>query len=278
MFAKLESIEKKYEDLEKELASPDVFNDQDHYRKLTKAHADLGEVVKVFREYRSLEGDLRDNEEMLHDDDADIREMAKAEIDEIKPRLPELEEQLKLLLLPKDPLDEKNIILEIRAGTGGEEAALFAADLFRMYSRYAETKGWKMEIMSASETGTGGYKEVIASIAGDRVYSHLKYESGIHRVQRVPATESQGAHPHQRRDRGHPARGRRGRGAAGRRGPAHRRVPFVGPRRAERQHHGLGHPRHPPAHRAGGHLPGREVAAQEQGQGPQGPQGASVPA
>ena len=192
MFAKLESIEKKYEELEKELASPDVFNDQDHYRKLTKAHADLGEVVKVFREYRSLESDLRDNEEMLHDDDADIRDMAKAEIDEIKPRLPELEEQLKVLLLPKDPLDDKNIILEIRAGTGGEEAALFAADLFRMYSRYAETKGWKMEIMSASETGTGGYKEVIASIAGDRVYSHLKYESGIHRVQRVPATESQG--------------------------------------------------------------------------------------
>ena len=192
MFAKLESIEKKYEELEKELASPDVFNDQDHYRKLTKAHADLGEVVDVFREYRSLESDLRDNEEMLHDDDEGIREMAKAEIDEIRPRLPELEEQLKVLLLPKDPLDDKNIILEIRAGTGGEEAALFAADLFRMYSRYAETKGWKMEIMSASETGTGGYKEVIASIAGERVYSHLKYESGIHRVQRVPATESQG--------------------------------------------------------------------------------------
>ena len=192
MFAKLESIEKKYEELEQELARPDVFNDQDHYRKLTKAHSDLGGVVKVFREYRELENELRDNEEMLLDADPDIQEMAKAEIEGIKPRLPELEEELKVLLLPKDPLDEKNIILEIRAGTGGEEAALFAADLFRMYSRFAEGKGWKMEIMSSSDTGTGGFKEVIASISGDRVYSHLKYESGIHRVQRVPATESQG--------------------------------------------------------------------------------------
>lgn len=192
MFAKLESIEKKFEELEKELSSPDVFNDQDRYRKLTKRHSDLGEVVKVFREYRSLEQELQDNQEMLKDDDAEIREMAKAEIDEIKPRLPLLEEQLKVLLLPKDPLDEKNIILEIRAGTGGEEAALFAADLFRMYSRYAENNGWKLELMDVSETGTGGYKEIIANISGDKVYSRLKYESGIHRVQRVPATESQG--------------------------------------------------------------------------------------
>ncbi|WP_461211507.1 peptide chain release factor 1 [Desulfocurvus sp. DL9XJH121] len=192
MFAKLESIEKKFEDLERELASPDVFNDQGHYRKLTKAHSDLGEVVAVFREYRTLENEMRDNEEMLQDSDPEIREMAKAEVEAARTRLPELEDRLKVLLLPKDPLDEKNIILEIRAGTGGEEAALFAADLFRMYSRYAEERGWKMEIMSSSDTGTGGYKEIIASISGDRVYSHLKFESGIHRVQRVPATESQG--------------------------------------------------------------------------------------
>ncbi|BBD07093.1 peptide chain release factor 1 [Desulfovibrio ferrophilus] len=192
MFAKLESIELKYEELEKELSQPDVFNDQDRYRRLTKTHSDLGQVVKIFREYRSLEQDLHDNEEMLHDDDAEICEMAKAEIDAIKPQLPVLEERLKVLLLPKDPLDDKNIILEIRAGTGGEEAALFAADLFRMYSRYAETLGWKLEIMDASETGTGGFKEVIVNISGDQVYSHLKFESGIHRVQRVPATESQG--------------------------------------------------------------------------------------
>jgi len=192
MFAKLESIEQKYETLEKELSQPDVFNDKDRYRRLTKTHSDLGQVVKVFREYRSLERDLADNEEMLHDSDPEIREMARAEIESIRPRLPQLEERLKVLLLPKDPLDEKNIILEIRAGTGGEEAALFAADLFRMYSRYAEIMGWKLEMMTASETGTGGFKEVIANISGDRVYSHLKFESGIHRVQRVPATESQG--------------------------------------------------------------------------------------
>ncbi|MBU1003072.1 MAG: peptide chain release factor 1 [Proteobacteria bacterium] len=192
MFAKLESIEQKFERLEKELSNPDVFDDQTRYRRLTKTHSDLGDVVKVFREYRFLEQALRDNEEMLHDDDPEIREMAKAEIEAITPRLPELEERMKVLLLPADPLDEKNIILEIRAGTGGEEAALFAADLFRMYSRYAEIKGWKLEIMDASETGTGGFKEVIANISGDRVYSHLKYESGTHRVQRVPSTESQG--------------------------------------------------------------------------------------
>lgn len=192
MFAKLESIERKFEELELELSSPDVFNDQDRYRKLTKTHSDLGEIVKVFREYRKLEENLADNRELLNDDDEDIREMAEMEIKEIEARLPELEHDLQVLLLPKDPMDEKNIILEIRAGTGGEEAALFASDLFRMYMRYAEHNGWRTELMSASETGSGGYKEVIAAISGERVYSRLKYESGIHRVQRVPATESQG--------------------------------------------------------------------------------------
>ncbi len=192
MFAKLESIERKYEDLEKELADPEVFGDQERYRKLAKAHSDLGEIVVAFREYRGLERTIADNEEMLDDPDTDIRDMAQAEIEESRRRMPELEELLKVLLLPPDPLDEKNIILEIRAGTGGEEAALFAADLFRMYLRFAEIKGWRVETLSSSETGTGGYKEVIANVSGDRVYSWLKYESGIHRVQRVPATESQG--------------------------------------------------------------------------------------
>lgn len=192
MFAKLESLEKKYVELESELAKPEVFNDQERYRKLAKSHSDLGEVVAVFREYRDLEQSLADNKEMMQDSDPEIREMAAAEIDEIEDAIPALEEKLRILLLPKDPLDEKNIILEIRAGTGGEEAALFAADLFRMYSRYAEINSWKLEIMSESDTGTGGFKEVIANISGDKVYSHLKYESGIHRVQRVPATESQG--------------------------------------------------------------------------------------
>ena len=192
MFAKLEEIEASYLELEKELSSPDVFNDQERYKKLTKSHADLGRVVKVFREYRKLAEDLEGNREMLEEDDPEIVEMARAEIEDIEERLPELEEKLKVLLLPRDELDEKNIILEIRAGTGGEEAALFVADLFRMYSRYAEERKWKVEIMNSHETGTGGYKEIIASISGDSVYSRLKYESGIHRVQRVPATESQG--------------------------------------------------------------------------------------
>ncbi|KAB1443644.1 peptide chain release factor 1 [Pseudodesulfovibrio senegalensis] len=192
MFAKLEDIEQSYLDLEKELAAPEIFEDQKRYMKVSKAHADLGEIVAVFREYKKLSQELEDNREMLEDDDADIQAMAKAEIDDIEPRLPELEEQLKLLLLPKDPMDEKNIILEIRAGTGGEEAALFVADLFRMYSRFAESCRWKVEVMNSSETGTGGFKEIIASVSGDKVYSKLKYESGTHRVQRVPATESQG--------------------------------------------------------------------------------------
>jgi peptide chain release factor 1 len=192
MFDKLESIERSYEELERQLSVPDVFDDQDRYKKLTKTHAELKPVVAVFREYKRLAADLEGNQELLRDADPEMRDMAESEIKEIKRRLPELEEKLKILLLPTDPLDEKNIILEIRAGTGGEEAALFAADLFRMYSRLAETKGWKVEIMSEHSTGTGGFKEIIANISGDRVYSRLKYESGTHRVQRVPATEAQG--------------------------------------------------------------------------------------
>jgi peptide chain release factor 1 len=192
MFGKLEEIEEKYVELEQELAQPDIFNDQERYKKVSKAHADLGEVVEVFRKYKVLSQELADNREMMDDSDPDIRDMAKAEIDEIEEQLPALEDELKVLLLPKDPMDEKNIILEIRAGTGGDEAALFAADLYRMYTRYAEINSWKVEEMSSNHTGSGGYKEVIASISGDKVYSKLKYESGTHRVQRVPATESQG--------------------------------------------------------------------------------------
>ena len=190
MFAKLESLERKFLDLEQELADPTVFNDR--YRKLTKAHSDLKPVVDIFRQYRELKQNLADNQELLNDADPDIREMAHEEIKSIEEKLPELEHDLKVLLLPTDPLDEKNIILEIRAGTGGEEAALFGGDLFRMYCRYAEKMGWKVEIMSQSESDNGGYKEVIALISGDKVYSRLKFESGVHRVQRVPETETQG--------------------------------------------------------------------------------------
>lgn len=192
MFAKLEGLEKKYMELEQALAQPDVFNDQDQYRKLTKAHADLRGMVDLFRRHRALQQDMADNKLMLHDQDPEIREMAHEEIRRAEAELPKLEHELKVLLLPTDPLDEKNTILEIRAGTGGEEAALFAADLCRMYSRYAELKGWKVEILSESPSESGGCKEVICLISGERVYSQLKFEAGTHRVQRVPATEAQG--------------------------------------------------------------------------------------
>jgi hypothetical protein len=152
MFAKLESIEKKYEELEAQLADPSVFDDQERYRKLTKSHSDLGEIVRAFREYRTLDRNLAENREMFDRPGPGNRQMARAEADEIRENLPRLEERLRILLLPKDPLDDKNIILEIRAGTGGEEAALFAADLFRMYSRFAETKGWRLEVLSSSDT------------------------------------------------------------------------------------------------------------------------------
>lgn len=208
MFAKLESLERKFLDLEQELADPTVFNDQDRYRKLTKAHSDLKPVVDIFRQYRELKQNLVDNQELLNDADPDIREMAHEEIKSIEEKLPELEHDLKVLLLPTDPLDEKNIILEIRAGTGGEEAALFGGDLFRMYCRYAEKMGWKVEIMSQSESDNGGYKEVIALISGDKVYSRLEI-----RVRDPPRAARArhriaGAHPHFRRHGRHHARSR----------------------------------------------------------------------
>lgn len=192
MFAKLENLERRYEDLEQQLSHPEVLADQDRYRKLTKAHADLKEVVDVFRKYKEVKNHLAETRSLLDDADADIRGMAQEEIKTLEPEAESLERELTLLLLPKDPMDDKNIILEIRAGTGGDEAALFAGDLFRMYSRYADSRGWKVEVMSLSEASAGGCKEVIALIAGNKAYSHLKYEAGTHRVQRVPATESQG--------------------------------------------------------------------------------------
>ncbi len=192
MLAKLESLEQQFIDLEKQLSDPEIVTDQERYRKLTKAHSDLKEVVDVFRKYKAALKSVEENAELAEDPDPEMRALAEEEIRAAKDLLPVLEDKLKILLLPTDPLDEKNTILEIRAGTGGEEAALFAADLFRMYARYAEIKGWGVEILSSSETGNGGYKEIIALISGSKVYSRLKYESGTHRVQRVPATESQG--------------------------------------------------------------------------------------
>jgi peptide chain release factor 1 len=192
MYSKLEALEQEYLQIESDLSNPEVYGDQEKYRRLSKSHSDLAPIVNAFREYRALSSEIEDNRELLRDNDPEIRQMAEAEIDRIRESRDMLEEKLKILILPKDPMDEKNIILEIRAGTGGEEAALFAADLFRMYSRYAENNNWKVELLSVHETGTGGFKEVIASIAGDHVFSRLKYESGVHRVQRVPETESQG--------------------------------------------------------------------------------------
>lgn len=192
MFASLEDVVDRFREVEGLLSDPAIISDQKRYRELTKEHADLSEVVTVYGNYKQLCSDIEGNRELLQDSDPEMKELAKAELPELEERQAQLEEQLKLLMLPKDPNDDKNIILEIRAGTGGDEAALFAADLFRMYSRYADRHRWKVELMSASETDGGGFKEVVALISGERVYSRLKFESGTHRVQRVPETETQG--------------------------------------------------------------------------------------
>ena len=193
MVEKLIDVEKRYEELERSLSSPDVVSDMDQFRKLSKAHSSLTPIVDNFRELRTVERELAEAQEILwNEEDQELKQMASEEVDGLTSRKDELNEKLKLLLLPKDPLDEKNVILEIRAGTGGEEAALFGSDLLRMYSRYAERKNWTLEMMSMSETGLGGFKEAIVMISGDQVYSRLKFESGAHRVQRIPETEAQG--------------------------------------------------------------------------------------
>ena len=193
MFTKLEEVEKKYEELIRQISDPAVTSDPNRYKKLAKERAELTELVDAFRQYKKTAVAIEDNRHIAsQDSDPELRELAKEELIQLEQKKDRLEKELKQLLLPKDPNDEKNILLEIRAGTGGEEAALFAADLFRMYSRYAERRGWKTEILDHSPTGLGGIKEVIALISGDRVYSDLKYESGVHRVQRVPKTEASG--------------------------------------------------------------------------------------
>src|SRR5579885_2530021 len=192
MFERLEQIASRYEELGEQLASPEIVSDPQKYQKIAKQHRDLEAVVEKYREYKQVETGIADAKSMLNESDADIRAMAEDELAQLEERLPKIEEELKVLLLPKDPNDEKNVVVEIRAGTGGDEATLFAGEMFRMYNRYAETQGWKVEVLSSSESSVGGLKEVIAIIEGDRVYSQLKYESGVHRVQRVPATETQG--------------------------------------------------------------------------------------
>jgi len=189
---KLDQIEKRFEELTAQMADHAVISDGDQYRKVSKAHSDLTEIVVKYRDYKQGADQLEQARAMLLESDPDLQELAKLEIERLEPELTQIEQDLKILLLPKDPLDEKDVVLEIRAGTGGDEASLFAAEIFRMYSRYAETQRWKVEVTSASESSVGGLKEVIALISGNRVYSRLKYESGVHRVQRVPETEQQG--------------------------------------------------------------------------------------
>ena len=189
---RLVGMEARFEELTRQMADPAVINDSDLYRKTTKAQSDLAEVVHKYREWKAVHENIEQGRQMLQDSDAELRAMAEEEIARFSPELERIEDELRVLLLPKDPNDEKNVVLEIRAGTGGDEATLFAGEVFRMYSRYAETHGLRVEVTSASESSVGGLKEVIALISGSKVFSRLKYESGVHRVQRVPETEQQG--------------------------------------------------------------------------------------
>lgn len=193
LFEKLAEVEEKFEIIEEQLADPQILANQHEYQALAKAHADLGPIVVKWQEYKRAKAQLAETEELLRESiDDEMKELAKEEIAELKDKIPTLEQELKIMLLPKDPANEKNVIVEIRAGTGGEEAALFAGDLLRMYTRHAEKMHWKTEILSAMETGIGGYKEVVLGIKGSGAYSRLKFEGGVHRVQRVPQTESGG--------------------------------------------------------------------------------------
>lgn len=194
LIPKLEELAKRHTEVADLLAQPDATDDMDRFTALNKEYSELSPVVEALGKYKTMLADKEAAEEILSDADADadMKEMAEEELKEVSTGIPEIEESLQILLLPKDEADDKNVIVEVRAGTGGDEAALFAGDVFRMYSRYAETQGWKVELMESSEAGVGGYKEVIAQITGQGAYARLKFESGVHRVQRVPETESQG--------------------------------------------------------------------------------------
>ncbi|MBQ8315239.1 MAG: peptide chain release factor 1 [Lachnospiraceae bacterium] len=193
MFDKLEDLLQRYEELQNELSDPNVVNDQARFRKLMKEQNDLADIVAEYKRYKQTKQDIEDSLAMLDEEsDEEMRELAKEELAEAKTRLEECEQNLKILLIPKDPNDEKNVIVEIRAGAGGDEAALFAAELYRMYAKYAETFRWKIDLMNVNENGIGGFKEAVFMVNGQGAYSKLKYESGVHRVQRVPVTESGG--------------------------------------------------------------------------------------
>jgi peptide chain release factor 1 len=193
MFERLDEVERRYETLHHLLGQPEVINNQEEFQRVAKEYAELGKVVDLYRRFKKLEEEIKGSQDLiLHEEDEEIKRLAKEELNRLVNEKGRVEEDLKMALLPKDPNDEKNILLEIRAGTGGEEAGLFAADLFRMYAKLAEKHHWRMEILNRHYTGVGGFKEIVAMIEGKGVYSRLKFESGVHRVQRVPATESQG--------------------------------------------------------------------------------------
>ena len=193
MFERLDQIEARYDELTQSLATPEVISDSAKYQKAAKAHSEMSTIVERYREFKDLRRGIAESKAMLVDEaDAEMRTYAQEELEKLQQRADQVEQELKVLLVPKDPNDAKNIVLEIRAGTGGDEATLFVSEMFRMYTRYAESQRWKVEVLSTSESSVGGLKEVIAIIEGDQVYSRLKYESGVHRVQRVPQTEQQG--------------------------------------------------------------------------------------
>jgi peptide chain release factor 1 len=192
MFDRLDQLETRYEDLGRQLSDPNIVSDQENYRKVSKQHRDMEPTVEKFRDFRKLRNSIADAKAMLAESDPDMREMAQAELDELEPKLAATEADLKILLLPKDPNDDKNVVLELRAGTGGDEASLFVAEVFRMYLRFAEQHKWKVEILSQTDSDVGGLKDITAIMEGQGVYAQMKYESGVHRVQRVPATETQG--------------------------------------------------------------------------------------
>jgi len=193
LLQKLEAINIRFEEIGVKITDPQIINDMDRYVKLNKEYKDLEEIVSVYKEYKKVIGNIASSKQILDsDDDPEMKEMAQLELEELMPKKETLEEEIKVLLIPKDPEDDKNVILEIRAGTGGDEASIFAGDLYRMYTRYFDERGWRTEVMNVTEGTVGGYKEVILKISGDEVYGTLKYEAGVHRVQRVPETETQG--------------------------------------------------------------------------------------
>ena len=189
---KLDNLEEKYNKLNKKISDPEVINDSNKYQKLLKKHAKMKKIVDKYKDYKEIMQEIEEAEAILKEDDDEMKELAEMELEELEPKREKLEEELPLMLIPDDPDDTKNVIFEIRAGAGGDEAGLFAADLYRMYSHYSEDQGWDVEIMDASESGVGGFKEITFNIKGKNIYKYLKYESGVHRVQRVPSTESSG--------------------------------------------------------------------------------------